>query len=70
MEHVVERSEGQSLVGSVEELVSEIHRYLEAVAVFRELGHEPSWRPEPFASELLVRLRPWLEPCEPRMSAA
>jgi hypothetical protein len=27
-------------------LVDEITRYLEAVELFRSLGHEPHWRPE------------------------
>jgi hypothetical protein len=27
-------------------LVDEIRRYLEAVELFRSLGHEPHWRPE------------------------
>ena len=29
-----------------DELLGEIERYLEAVALFRALGHEPSWRSE------------------------
>jgi hypothetical protein len=29
-----------------DDLMDEIGRYLEAVALFRALGHEPSWRSE------------------------
>ena len=29
-----------------DELLIEVERYLEAVALFRALGHEPSWRSE------------------------
>jgi len=68
MKHVVETSEPLVFEESVEELVSEIQRYLGAVALFRELGHEPSWRAEALPSELVLRVRAWLEPCEPRVS--
>ena len=30
----------------IEQLIAEIQRYLAAVALFRTLGQEPSWRPE------------------------
>ena len=70
MKHVVETSEPLVFEDSIEELVSEIHRYLGAVAFFRELGHEPSWRAEAFPSELVLRVRAWLEPGEPRVSGA
>jgi len=33
-------------VDAIEELLSEIERYLGAIELFRALGHEPSWRPE------------------------
>ncbi len=68
MEHVTESAEALVFEESVEELVSEIQRYLGAVALFRELGHEPSWRAEALPSELVLRVRAWLEPCEPRVS--
>ncbi len=48
-------------------LIAEIHRYLEAVEVFRELGHEPSWRAD-IPSDLVLRVRQWLEPHESQMS--
>ena len=31
---------------ALDELLNEVQRYLEAVALFRALGHEPSWRSE------------------------
>jgi hypothetical protein len=31
--------------------VDEIRRYLEAVELFRSLGHEPQWRPETVLDE-------------------
>ncbi len=68
MKHVVEPSEPLAFEESIEELVSEIHCYLGAVALFRALGHEPSWRAEALPSELVLRVRAWLEPCEPRVS--
>lgn len=34
----------QSLDSAVEELIAEIQRYLEAVALFRALDCEPSWK--------------------------
>jgi hypothetical protein len=49
-------------------LLSEIERYLEAIALFRELGHEPRWRPET-TSGLVLRVREWLEPRESHMSS-
>lgn len=48
-------------------LLSEIERYLEAIALFRELGHEPQWRPE-MPSRLVLRVREWVEPRESQMS--
>lgn len=30
----------------LDELMGEIERYLDAVAVFRALGHEPAWQEE------------------------
>jgi hypothetical protein len=54
---------------AAEELVSEIERYLGAVELFRALGHEPSWRPEP-RSEPIARVAAWLEPHESRVSGA
>ncbi len=68
MRHVAEPSEPLVFEESIEGLVSEIQRYLGAVALFRELGHEPSWRAEALPSELVLRVRAWLEPCEPRVS--
>jgi hypothetical protein len=53
----------------LEKLMAEIERYVDAIELFRALGHEPSWRLEG-PSELVVRVRRWLEPCEPRMSGA
>lgn len=51
----------------IDELASEIERYLDAVETFRSLGHEPYWRPES-PSDLVVRVREWLEPCEQHVS--
>ena len=48
-------------------LIAEIERYLEAVEVFRELGYEPRWRAEA-PSQLVLRVREWLEPHESQMS--
>lgn len=48
-------------------MMSEIEVYLEAVMLFRELGHEPEWRPET-PSGLVLRVREWLEPHESQMS--
>ena len=31
---------------ALDELLIEVERYLEAVALFRALGHEPNWRSE------------------------
>ena len=36
-------------------LIAEVERYLDAVAAFRELGHEPSWRAE-MPSVLVLRV--------------
>ena len=37
----------------LDELFAEILRYLEAVELFREEGHEPSWRVEGTHTEVL-----------------
>ena len=50
-----------------DELVAEIGRYLDAVDVFRELGHEPYWRPEG-PSALATRITAWLDTRESQMS--
>lgn len=55
---------------TTENLLREVDRYLEAVALFRELGHDPTWHAEAEPSSLVRRVRKWLEPCEPRVSDA
>ena len=70
MKPELERDEGLASEESDEGLISEIQLYLGAVAVFSELGQEPRWRAETLPSELVVRLRAWLEPCEPHVSGA
>jgi hypothetical protein len=63
--------EGERLLaGLADELLGEIGRYLETVQLFRELGCEPHWLAEARSSDLVERLQSWLEPCEPRVSAA
>jgi hypothetical protein len=59
-----------SAIEWIEELHSEIRRYLEAVSLYRELGHEPSWRPETHSSDLVLRVREWREPREQLVSGA
>jgi hypothetical protein len=41
-------------------LVDEIVRYLDAVDTFRELGHEPHWRPDG-PSAVAARITGWLD---------
>jgi predicted component of type VI protein secretion system len=50
MNHAAESTHALALKRSTEELFSEIQRYLGAVALFRELGHEPNWRAEALPS--------------------
>ena len=57
-------------LSETENLLREVDRYLEAVALFRELGHDPTWQAEEAPSSLVRRVRKWLEPCEPRVSDA
>ena len=57
-------------VDAIEELVSEIERYLGAVELFRALGHEPSWRPELRFESAAARVAAWLEPRESHVSGA
>lgn len=70
MENALESTEAIAFGESLEQLLTEIERYLGAVALFRELGHEPSWRAESHPSALVLRVRAALEPCEPRVSGA
>ena len=53
----------------IETLCAEIQRYLEAVALFRELGLEPCWRTEQ-PSSVVARVNAWLEPHERGVSRA
>jgi hypothetical protein len=48
-------------------LAAEIERYLDAIALFRELGCEPAWLPET-PSGLVVRVQAALDPFEQRVS--
>lgn len=51
----------------VDVLIVEIERYLSAVETFRSLGCEPIWRLET-PSDVVVRVRAWLEPYEQSVS--
>jgi hypothetical protein len=65
-----EHRDAHSRLSETENLHREVDRYLEAVALFRELGHDPTWHAEEAPSPLVRRVRMWLEPCEPRVSDA
>lgn len=69
MQRPPETGGNPALEALVDELVPEAQRYLEAIAVFREHGHEPRWRPER-ASELVLRVQAWVEPHESRVRGA
>ena len=53
-----------------EEMLAEIQRYLRAIQLFRELGHEPVWLAEAHSTDLGVRSQARVDLCEPRVSAA
>jgi len=65
------RTPGRALeaLGDDRDLLREVDRYLEAVALFRE-RHDPTWHAEAAPSSIVRRVREWLEPCEPRVSDA
>lgn len=67
MKDHVDSYEARGTAGAVEALFAEIERYLDAVAVFRALGSEPTWRPER-ASDVVTRIRACLGPHELNVS--
>jgi hypothetical protein len=60
------QTEAPPIEGSVMELIEEIEKYLDAVELFRALGHEPSWRSEPGSEGLVIALiSPYIDRVSP-----
>jgi hypothetical protein len=50
----------------ITELITEIEKYLDAVELYRALGHEPSWRSEPGSEGLVIALiSPYIDRVSP-----
>ncbi len=61
MKHGSERAEPPS-GDAVEQLIDEVGCYLEAVALFRALGHEPRWRSEAASgSRVIALIAPYID---------